>query len=299
MHPSYLDLPRGILEERASKLWKVLGSCTLCPHKCKVDRLKGEKGFCRLGPMPLVSSAEPHFGEEAPISGWKGSGTIFFTGCNLACVFCQNFELSQLRMGSKVSFEGLADMMVSLQDLGCHNINLVTPTPQVASIVKALPIAIGRGLKVPIVYNTGGYDSVEALRLLRGVVDVYMPDVKYGDDRVAGKYSLVRDYYARAKEAVKEMHRQVGDLVSDEKGVAVKGLLVRHLVLPVGLAGSAEVFRFLAEEVSKNTFVNVMGQYHPCYKADEYPELSRRASCEEVKEAVELARKAGLKRIIT
>jgi putative pyruvate formate lyase activating enzyme len=299
MYPSSRNFLREDLEERVESLWRILKSCTLCPHNCRVNRLKGEKGFCKIGSLPYVSSAQPHFGEEPPISGRKGSGAIFFSGCNLACVYCQNYEISQLRIGYEISFEELAGMMIRLQDYGCHNINLVTPTPQMPQIMKALVLAIEQGLKIPLVYNTGGYDSVETLRLLDGIVDIYMPDMKYGDDKTAKKYSLIRDYFKAAKNAVLEMRRQVGDLAVDERGIAVRGLLIRHLVLPNNLAGSKKVFEFLAKEVSENTTVNIMDQYHPCHRASEHPELDRRITHDEYKEAVEIARKAGLKSILS
>lgn len=292
-----MKLSKKELRYRADALREILADCTLCPHNCRVDRLKGEKGFCRLGGRPKISSASPHYGEESVLTGSRGSGTIFFSGCNLACVYCQNYEISQLQMGREVSTEELANLMKELQDRGCHNINLVTPTPQVPAIVDSLLIAADNGLNIPIVYNSGGYDSVETLRLLEGIVDIYMPDIKYSDDRVAERYSHVKGCWEIVKKAVLEMHRQVGDLEVGGDGIASRGLLVRHLVLPGDLAGSEDVFRFLAEEVSTNTFVNVMDQYRPCYKAKEYPELSRRIGRREYENVLELAGKAGLKNV--
>jgi putative pyruvate formate lyase activating enzyme len=297
MYPSYLNLSKEELNKRINKLFKILENCEICPRKCHVNRLKGEKGFCQLGKLPVVSAYHSHFGEEAPLVGKYGSGTIFFSSCNLACIYCQNYEISQLRIGEEISFEKLAEMMVELQNRGCHNINLVTPTPQVPQIVKALSIAVEKGLKIPLVYNTNAYDSVKTLKLLEGIVDIYMPDAKYSDDEIALKYSNASNYFEIMKTAIKEMHRQVGDLVIDEEGIAVRGLLVRHLVLPNNLAGSEKIFEFLSKEISKNTFLNIMDQYYPCYKAFQYQELGRRITKNEFEETVSLAKKFGLKRI--
>jgi putative pyruvate formate lyase activating enzyme len=261
-----------------------------------VDRRQDDKrGFCRAGMRALVSSFSPHFGEEPPLVGVGGSGTIFLASCNLACVFCQNWEISQARWGREVTDEQLAGAMLRLQALGCHNINFVSPSIYVPQILAALPHAVAGGLRVPLVYNSGGYDSLEALRLLDGIFDIYMPDIKYADGAFARKYSLVKDYYPVAQAALKEMHRQVGDLVSED-GVAVRGLIIRHLVLPQGLAGTAEVMRFIAQELSVHSYVNVMAQYRPENKAHNYPELSRRISVEEYQEALESARAQGLYR---
>jgi putative pyruvate formate lyase activating enzyme len=245
----------------------------------------------------LVSSCGPHFGEEAPLVGRHGSGTVFFTYCNLRCLFCQNYSISQLGEGEAVSKEKLAGMMLSLQEMGCHNINLVSPTHVVPQILEALEVAVGLGLSLPLVYNTGGYDSVETLRLLDGVIDIYMPDVKYSDERVAGQISGIEEYPAVNRAALKEMRRQVGDLEVDERGVATRGLLVRHLVLPYGLAGTDEVMPFLAQEVSRSTYLNLMAQYHPCYKAFQIPQLSRPLLKREFLEAVALAHEHGLERL--
>lgn len=225
--------------------------------------------------------------------GSGGSGTIFFASCNLACVYCQNWEISQLRLGQEVEPEQLAWMMLRLQAMGCHNVNLVSPTIYVPQILAALPAAIDGGLRVPLVYNTGGYDSLECLRLLDRVIDIYMPDIKYSDEKVAGRYSVVKDYYARTKEAVREMHRQVGDLVVED-GVAVRGLIIRHLVLPGGLAGTEEVMQFIAEEISRNSYVNIMDQYRPEHRAWRFPPLDRRITRNEYNEAVAVARRQGL-----
>ncbi len=294
MEPSYLKLPKREIELRVEKLFKILESCEICPRRCHVNRLKGERGFCRLGVLPMVSAYHPHFGEESVLVGRGGSGTIFFSSCNLSCVYCQNYEISQLRVGEEVSFERLAEMMIELQSLGCHNINFVTPTPQVPQILKALSIAIERGLKIPLVYNTNSYDSVKTLKFLDGIVDIYLPDTKYSDDKIALKYSNAPNYFEIMKAAIKEMHRQVGDLIVNEEGIAIRGLIVRHLVLPNGLAGSEKIFEFLAKEISKNTFLNIMDQYWPAYKAKNFPELSRRITSKEFEEAVKLAKKYGL-----
>ena len=244
-----------------------------------------------------MSSFGPHFGEEAPLVGRRGSGTIFFAYCNLHCVFCQNYSISQLGEGSVVDSAELADMMLSLQAKDCHNINLVSPTHVVPFILEALETAVGRGLQLPIVYNSGGYDSVETLELLDGIVDIYMPDMKYSEGKVGEKFSGVKEYPQVNRAALKEMHRQVGDLQVDESGVATRGLLVRHLVLPNGLAGTESVVKFLAEEISANTYLNVMAQYHPCYHAFEHPQISRPITNEEYSAAIELAQRYGLYRL--
>jgi putative pyruvate formate lyase activating enzyme len=295
--PSYLKLRPEELRQRSEQAWELMASpCRVCPRHCKVDRRQDDKrGFCRVGVRALVSSFNPHFGEEPPLVGVGGSGTIFLASCNLACVFCQNWEISQARWGREVTDEQLAGAMLRLQALGCHNINFVSPSIYVPQILAALPYAIEGGLRLPLVYNSGGYDSLEALRLLDGIFDIYMPDIKYADEAFARKYSLVKDYYPVAQAALKEMHRQVGDLV-EEDGVAVRGLIIRHLVLPQRLAGTAEVMRFIAEELSVHSYVNVMAQYRPENKANNYPELSRRLSVEEYQEALELARAQGLYR---
>jgi putative pyruvate formate lyase activating enzyme len=243
-----------------------------------------------------VASAGPHFGEEAPLVGTGGSGTIFFASCNLACVFCQNHDISHFRSGDEVTPERLAGIMLRLQRLGCHNINLVTPTHVIAGIVGALPLAVRDGLRIPLVYNCGGYESVETLRLLEGVIDIYMPDIKYSCDEEAQRYSGAPDYWERAQEAVLEMHRQVGDLVLDPRGVATRGLLIRHLVMPGGLAGTNRVLDFIAARVSVNAWVNVMDQYRPAFKAGRIPELSRPITRGEYLESVDHARRAGLSR---
>lgn len=304
MRPAYLKLGKIELKKRAEKAWRLLSPCRVCPRKCGVDRVRDERtlrqaqgklGFCQTGVRPRISSAHAHFGEEAPLVGTYGSGTIFFSSCNLACVYCQNWKISQLRIGEEVEISKLAIMMVSLQGQGCHNINLVSPTIWVPQVLKALVIAAEEGLKLPLVYNTGGYDSVETLKLVNGIVDVYMPDMKYSDSKIALKYSLVPNYWEVNKKAVKEMHRQVGDLIIDKNGIAQRGLLIRHLVLPEGIAGTKKVMKFIAS-LSKNSYVNIMDQYYPSNKAEQYPEINRTITPEEFKEAIELAKKEGLHR---
>ncbi len=295
--PSYLKLPSTTLDEKIATAERILRSCRLCPRECRVDRTAGKQGFCRTGNKPFVSSWGPHFGEERPLVGRQGSGTVFFGKCNLGCIFCQNYEISHLGQGREMSVEQLAEIMLELQGMGCHNINLVTPTHQMPMILHALSIAARAGLAVPIVYNCGGYESLEAIKLLDGVVDIYMPDFKYADPAMSFKYSQARDYPAVAKAVIREMHVQVGDLAMDESGVAMRGLLLRHLVLPEGIAGTREVVRFIAEEISKNTYVNIMDQYHPCYRAFDHPPLNRRITRGEFSAAIKLALEAGLARL--
>lgn len=295
--PSYLRLYQtGELFRRISALNDVLLDCTLCPRQCRVNRLRGQVGVCGVGDLPAVSSAEPHFGEEPPLVGTGGSGTVFMTNCNMRCSYCQNYEISQEGAGEQCTHEELALMMVRLQKKGCHNINFVTPTHQAPQIVESLPRAVEYGLELPLVYNCGGYEEVETIKLLRDVFDIYMPDLKYGDDEMAVRLSLAHGYVGTSQAAVKEMHRQVGDLRLED-GIATKGLIVRHLVLPGGLAGTEEVMRFIAEELSRDTYVNIMDQYRPCYKAVDEEGLDRRVTREEFEEAVNIARKAGLRRI--
>lgn len=298
--PGYLKLlEEGILSQRAAAARQHLQSCDVCPLNCGVDRLKGGSGICKTGELAQVSSFGPHYGEEAPLSGWRGSGTIFFARCNLRCVFCQNADISQNGFGSEKKAEELAGIMLDLQKRGCHNINLVSPTHVIPQILDAVVVAAQRGLTLPLVYNTGGYDSLNMLALLDGVVDIYMPDMKYGDAAIARKYSLVKDYPQVNQAAVLEMQRQVGDLQLDENGLAVRGLLVRHLVLPGDLAGSESIFKFLANKVSRNVYLNIMAQYYPEHHARSYPELNRRIRPDEYQRAVELSRKLGLKRLDT
>ena len=294
--PAYLALLRsGELKRRVQAAYERLHACDFCGRECRVDRHK-RAGSCKTGVRAVVTSYHPHLGEEDPLRGWRGSGTIFFAWCNLNCQFCQNYDISQLGHGQKIEPEELAAMMLSLQAQGCHNINLVSPTHVVPQILAAVLIAAQAGLSLPLVYNTGGYDSLAALALLYGVVDIYMPDMKYANAETAQKYSKVKAYPTVNQVAVKEMHRQVGDLVLDENGIALRGLLVRHLVLPDELAGTAEIARFLAEEVSRDTYINIMDQYRPCYKAAELPPLDRPITRAEYEQAVQQAREIGLHR---
>ena len=295
---AYLELYRsGELAKRVEAARALLQNCQVCPRHCAVNRLIGETGKCHTPRLAAVSSYVPHFGEEAPLVGRHGSGTIFFTNCNLKCIFCQNYHISQLGDGAELNRQELAKTMLSLQAKGCHNINLVSPTHVVPQILEALEIAIELGLRLPLVYNSGGYDSVETLKILDGVVDIYMPDMKYSDEKIAEELSDIKDYPSVNRAAVKEMHHQVGDLQIDEDGIAVRGLLIRHLVLPHRLAGTKETVNFIAEEISQNSYVNIMVQYHPCYKAFQMPRLARPLLHQEFLEAVELAHKAGLNRL--
>jgi len=296
--PVYLKTHReGLLDEKIAKAQRLLASCSVCPRNCKVNRIEGERGFCNAGFLPKVSSSSPHFGEEQPLVGFHGSGTIFLTHCNLGCNFCQNYSISHLDEGKEISTDELSRMMVAMQSLGCHNINFVSPTHYAPQILAALPNAIGLGLSVPMVYNTGGYDSVEMLKLLDGIFDIYMPDFKYSKGEVAEEYSQAQDYPVVAKQAITEMFRQVGDLVVDEREIAIRGLLIRHLVLPSGLAGTQDVMRFLAQDISRNTYVNIMAQYYPCGDIPPGSPLYRRISKLEYLQAVEIAKKEGITRL--
>jgi putative pyruvate formate lyase activating enzyme len=297
--PAYLRLlESGSLARRVDQAYRHLEDCDLCARYCRVNRrVTTEGAVCRTGERAVVASYGPHHGEEDPLRGRRGSGTIFFSWCNLRCVFCQNWDISQKGIGRETGPAGIADMMLDLQRQGCHNINLVSPSHVVAQIVAAVHDAAKRGLRLPLVYNTGGYDSPEALALLDGVVDIYMPDMKYGDSSFARKYSKVRDYVEANQAAVREMHRQVGDLVLDEHGIALRGLLVRHLVLPDKIAGTDRVLAFLANGISRNTYLNLMDQYRPCYRADEYPELDRPITAQEYRDALAIAARLGLTRL--
>jgi putative pyruvate formate lyase activating enzyme len=298
MEPAYIGAYKeNILHERIAKALSILTCCTLCPRTCRVNRLAGELGICRTGRQAKVSSFAPHFGEEDPLVGRGGSGTIFFTHCNLLCVFCQNYDISHRGEGYEISSEGLAAIMIRLQAQGVHNINFVTPSHVVAQILEALPLAIEAGLHVPLVYNSGGYDSVETLELLDGIIDIYMPDLKFADSEVARRYCDAPDYPAQAQAALKEMHRQVGDLAINERGIAERGLLVRHLVMPEEKAGTYELMKFLAEKVSKNTYVNIMNQYRPCGDVAQFPELSRAVTSAEYQQALSEAQAAGISRL--
>jgi len=283
------------LQERIEAAYQLLESCRVCPRECGVNRLKNDKlGFCRSGLNPVISSVSPHHGEEPPLSGTKGSGTIFFTNCNLRCVYCQNYPISQMGTGAERTTGELACQMLWLQEQGCHNVNLVTPTHFVPQILKAIGIALERGFRLPLVYNTSGYDSLESLKLLDGIVDIYLPDMRYSDDPTSLKYSIAPHYPEINRAAVKEMYRQVGNLVVDENGIAKRGLIIRHLILPCGLSGTERIMKFLAEEISKDVYISLMSQYFPAYKAHEFKELSRRITAEEYEKAYQIMQKYGL-----
>jgi putative pyruvate formate lyase activating enzyme len=296
--PAYLRLPEGQLQRRVEEATSGLTPCRLCPRRCDADRLAGKVGVCRIGRCARVTSFFPHHGEEDCLRGWNGSGTIFLSGCSLRCVFCQNFEISHFAAGPECDADRLAGMMLELQEAGCHNINWVTPEHVVAQLLESLPPAIRRGLRLPIVYNTSGYDSLESLRLLDGIVDIYMPDFKIWDPAPARKYLLAADYPQVAREAIREMHRQVGDLRFDESGLARRGLLIRHLVMPGDTAGTGEIMRFLAQDVSLHTYINLMAQYAPAGRvsSERHGEIHCRITAGEYAHAFALAREAGLYR---
>lgn len=298
MKPSYIELHRkGILKKRKDEALARLESCSMCPRECNVNRLKDEKGYCNTGRKIRIASYNSHFGEEAPLVGTNGSGTIFISSCNLLCSFCQNYEISHLNEGYELEPEQTAALMLQLADRGCHNINFVTPTHVVPQILEALVIAAENGLSVPLVYNSSGYDRKETLELLDGIFDIYMPDFKFWDSAWAERYCEASDYRETAESAIREMHRQAGDLVVDDEGTAVKGLLVRHLVMPENISGTSDVMDFISKEISSDTYVNVMDQYRPCGNAvnDEY--IDKRLSAGEFKDAMEAAERAGLKRL--
>lgn len=298
--PAYLALHRsGELRRRAADAVERLRHCLVCPRDCGVDRMAGRTAACHTGRYAQVSSYFPHLGEENCLRGWRGSGTIFFAMCNLRCVFCQNYDISQAGRGPETSPERLAAMMLELQAQGCHNINFVTPEHVVPQIIESLAIAAERGLRLPIVYNTSAYDSLDSLQLLDGIVDVYMPDFKFWDGQPALQYVKARDYPDAARRNIREMHRQAGVLKCDEQGLAKRGVLVRHLVMPGEIAGTESIMRFLATEVSRDTYVNVMGQYYPAGRvsAAQFVEINRRISRAEYARAVEAAHRVGLWRI--
>jgi putative pyruvate formate lyase activating enzyme len=282
------------IKERIEKAYQLLQNCRVCPRRCGVDRLNGERGICKVGKNPVVSSYNVHLGEEPPISGTRGSGTIFFTSCNMRCIYCQNFPISQMRHGKEITTKDLADMMLHLQSKGCHNVNFVTPTHFVPQILEALSFAWEMGFDLPLVYNTSGYDSIEALKLLEGIIDIYLPDMRYSDNQVAKRLSSVGDYVEVNREAVREMYRQVGNLVTDEEGIAKKGLIIRHLILPNDLAGSEKTFGFIAKEISDKIHVSLMGQYFPSFQATEDVLIKRKITSEEYELAKESFFKTGL-----
>lgn len=297
-HSSYIRAAEdGTLKERAAAARSVLTECRLCPRQCGVDRLSGETGICSTGARPWVSSYSPHFGEERPLVGSGGSGTIFFTHCNLGCNFCQNYDISHEGAGEPVSDTQLSEMMLALEKIGCHNINFVTPSHVVPQILAALELAVESGLTVPIVYNTSAYDTAETLKLLDGIIDIYMPDFKFWDPQIAELTCNAPDYPKVAQKAVKEMHRQVGDLVISSSGIAESGLLVRHLVLPSGMAGTRNIMRFIAQSISPNTYVNIMPQYRPCGSIDGIEALTAPLSVKDFENALADARAEGITRL--
>ena len=297
MFPLYLEkFNPPELQHRAEALLQLFEECRICPNECMARRSEGETGDCHSTAEVIISSVGPHFGEESPLIGSFGSGTIFFTNCNLSCEFCQNYDISHLGTGEKIKIENLAGAMLKLQQRGCHNINVVTPTHFTAQIVEALIFAIENGLEIPIVYNCGGYESVETLKLLEDIIDIYMPDIKYSIDENALKFSGIQNYWEVVTKALKEMHRQVGDLKISKRGIAQRGLLIRHLVLPNDIAGSKKVIDFVADEISTNTYLNIMDQYRPAYNASKYKKLNRRITPSEYKEVVDYAISKGLMR---
>ncbi|MFQ6673939.1 MAG: radical SAM protein [Fidelibacterota bacterium] len=297
--PAYLEAyESGLLQKKVEEALEMLESCHVCPRNCGINRLENDWAVCKSGRYARVNSCFPHLGEEDCLRGWRGSGTIFFSHCNLKCVFCQNSSISQDDGGVEVTPGQLAQMMLTLQEKGCHNINFVTPEHVVPQIVEALPTAIEKGLRLPLVYNTSAFDSLESLRLLDGLVDIYMPDFKFWDHELARRYVKAATYPETARMAFREMHRQVGDLQIDPEGLATRGLLVRHLVMPGVASDSRRIFEFLAAEISRNTFINVMDQYRPAYKVRDgsYSEINRPVTMDEFREVVTLAREAGLHR---
>ena len=296
MKPAYLEAyNNGILDRAIAQTREILSSCAICPRKCRVNRLKDQKGFCKTGEKARVYSFMAHHGEEPPVSGKRGSGTIFFSFCNMACVYCQNFEFSQQGgEGKEVTSEELANIMLELQGFGCHNINLVSPTHVMPQILQALKSAIKSGLNIPLVYNSGGYELAEIIRLMDGLIDIYLPDMRYADNETAKKYSSANDYPEYNRQAVKEMHRQSGTAEINGSGIMTKGLIIRHLVLPGDISGTDKIMKFISEELSPETYISLMSQYFPCYKSGDFPELSRRISLEEYESAQTIMEKYGL-----
>jgi putative pyruvate formate lyase activating enzyme len=296
--PGYIHLlDTGELYNRVSEAYQRLESCDLCPRRCGINRRAGELGTCRTGVNARLSSYGPHMGEEDVLRGERGSGTVFFAGCTLHCQFCQNHSISQTSAGKEVSADDLAGILLELQDYGCHNINFVTPDHVVPQILAAVLVAAKKGLHIPLVWNSGGYDSTDTLRLLDGIIDIYLPDMKFSSAQAARRYAKAGDYPQVNRDAVREMHRQVGDLILDQTGRALRGLLVRHLVLPHNMAGTEDIMRFLAEEISPDTYVNIMPQYKPAFQAHLYASLNRPVYAQEYENAVDLARQAGLTRL--
>lgn len=297
----YLDAcSSGLIRQRIQTAWQNLSSCQLCPRRCKKNRLTGETGYCRIADRAVVASYGPHFGEEAVLVGSHGSGTIFFGHCNLGCTFCQNYDISHgvddEATGEVVTPLQLAEIMVELQGLDCHNINFVTPTHVVPQILQALPLAAERGLHLPLIYNSSGYEEVETLQILDGIIDIYMPDFKFWRPASAARYCGARNYPRQAIKAIQEMQRQVGILTLDRKGVAERGLLLRHLIMPGGLEETRHILRFIARKISPATFINIMGQYHPCGRAHAFPEIDRQITAKEYRQELEDAEEAGLTR---
>ena len=296
LYPGYVQMEAaGMLAKRIEEAYCIFKNCELCPRSCGVNRLKGERGYCQASAKVMVYEAQPHYGEEISLTGTKGSGTIFFSNCNLRCVFCQNWPISHLGKGEEISDDRLAGMMLKLQNLGCHNINLVTPTHVMPNILNATRIACNKGLRIPLVYNTSGYERVEMLRILDGIVDIYLPDLKYMDSYLAEKYSSgAADYPKIAQSAILEMNRQVGQHRADKEGITVQGLMIRHLVMPNRIAGTRQFVEWVAENLPKSTYVNIMPQYHVDYKAYDYPEISRSITIGEFLEAMNWAEAYGL-----
>lgn len=287
-------LENNTFKKRVDKLKSMLNNCVLCPHQCSVDRIKGEAGFCKTLTHPVVSGAEAHYGEEKELVGRHGSGTIFFSHCNLKCVFCQNYEISHCGEGNEISVEQLAEVMLYLQKRKCHNINLVSPGHIIPQIVEAIYLAANEGLTLPIVYNTNGYDLTDTLMLLEDIIDIYMPDLKFSDDTLAEKYLGVKQYYSIATAAIKEMFHQVGNLKTDGNNIAYRGLMIRHLVMPENIASTDKIMGFIANHISKDTYINVMSQYYPAYRSHDYKELSQNITRQDFQQALKSAKEAGL-----
>ncbi|PIQ90973.1 MAG: radical SAM protein [Candidatus Omnitrophica bacterium CG11_big_fil_rev_8_21_14_0_20_41_12] len=294
-YPAYINLYKnGRLKEIADQLFSSLESCQICPRRCKVNRLDGKVGFCKTTKLPKIYSFMPHHGEEPPISGAKGSGTIFFSHCNMNCIYCQNYEFSQLGAGKEYTLEQLAQIMLKLQEEGCHNINLVTPTHVLPQILKSLELAIPQGLKIPLVYNTSGYESSEVIKLLDGIVDIYLADSRYGDNQIAKELSLASDYVEANQQALKEMHRQVGVAKFSDDGLIQRGLIIRHLVLPNGCSSTDKVMKFIAHQLSEDTYLSLMSQYLPYHKASTNSKINRRLKAVEYEEAKQILEKYHL-----